>query len=199
MANYNKRVDDYIDKAAAFAQPVLLHIRKLVHEACPLINEAVKWSCPHFDYKGPICSMAAFTQYCSLGFWKGSLIPDMEDIIANNAGIAGQFGKITTVDDLPGDEVLIAFIREAMAINEAGLKVNKVVLPKSALSIPDYFIALLDEHPEAKEQFEKMSTSQKREYVEWFTAAKSEATKQSRLKTAIEQISEGKTRHWKYK
>lgn len=199
MPDYDKRVDEYIDKAAAFAKPILLHIRKIVHDASPLIEETMKWSCPHFDYKGPICGMVAFKEHCGLGFWKGSILPDPHGLIKAKEEHSGQFGKITSVADLPADEILIAFIREAIKVNEAGIKVKKVTVPKATLVIPDYFTALLQENPVAMNHFEKMSTSQKRDYVDWFTDAKTETTRQSRLKTAMEQISEGKPRHWKYK
>jgi hypothetical protein len=49
-------------------------LRDLVHKACPEVEETMKWSFPHFDYKGMMCSMAAFKQYCAFGFWKASSI-----------------------------------------------------------------------------------------------------------------------------
>ena len=60
MPTVDPRVDAYIDKSADFAKPILIHIRKLVHKACPDIQETMKWSFPHFDFKGTVCSMAGF-------------------------------------------------------------------------------------------------------------------------------------------
>ncbi len=70
MPTYDPRIDAYIDKSASFAQPILTHLRDLVHQACPDVEETMKWSMPHFDYKGVMCSMASFKQHCSVSFWK---------------------------------------------------------------------------------------------------------------------------------
>jgi hypothetical protein len=74
MGKNDPRIDDYIAKSQDFARPILEHLRDLVHKACPEVEETMKWSFPHFDYKGMMCSMAAFKQHCAFGFWKASLI-----------------------------------------------------------------------------------------------------------------------------
>lgn len=71
MATTDKRVDAYIGKSQPFAQPILKHIRAVVHKACPNAEETIKWGCPHFEYSGAIlCSMAAFKEHCAFGFRK---------------------------------------------------------------------------------------------------------------------------------
>lgn len=60
MTEKDTRVDSYIPKSENFAKPILIHFRKLVHTACPEVEEKIKWGFPHFDYKGMMCSMAAF-------------------------------------------------------------------------------------------------------------------------------------------
>ncbi len=76
MASKDPRIDAYIAKSADFAQPILKHLRKVVHAGCPKVEETLKWSMPHFDYKGVMCGMAAFKAHCVFGFWKESLIFD---------------------------------------------------------------------------------------------------------------------------
>ena len=77
MSKKIKEIDDYINKAADFAKPILTHIRALVHATCPAVEEKMKWSFPHFDYKGEMmCSMAAFKQHAVFGFWKAALMKD---------------------------------------------------------------------------------------------------------------------------
>ncbi len=201
MNQYDPRVDDYIDRAAEFARPILLHIRSLVHESSPLINETMKWSFPHFDYKGTVCSMASFKEHCTFGFWKSSLMADPYQLLKDNAQTAmGQFGRIITVNDLPKDEIIKEYVTEAVRLNESGIKTikPKTVLKKE-LIIPDYFIDMLHEYPLAKGFFEKMSYSHKKEYVEWITEAKTELTRINRLNTTIEMLTEGKSRYAKYK
>ena len=202
MEQYDSRVDVYIGKSADFAKPILIHLRNLVHLAAPELKETMKWSCPFFDHEGPVCQMAAFKQHCAFGFWKAALMNDPNKILNQEADTAGSIGRIMSLADLPDDQVLIQYIRHALSLNVEGIKAAK--LPKSpvvqtAATIPAYFIEILEQHPLVNEHFEKFSPSQKKEYLSWFEEAKTEATRTKRLDTAIEWISEGKIRHWKYK
>ena len=119
MARKDPRIDAYIAKAAPFAQPILKHLRKLVHAGCPEVEETMKWSMPHFDYKGPLCGMAAFKQHCSFGFWKSSLV--LGSAASEKDGM-GHFGRIGSEKDLPNEKKLIAYVRKAAAFNDAGIK-----------------------------------------------------------------------------
>ncbi|MBM3840792.1 MAG: hypothetical protein FJ398_23110 [Verrucomicrobia bacterium] len=175
MGKRDDRVDAYIAKSADFAKPILNHIRKLVHHACPDVEETMKWSFPHFDYKGVLCSMASFKAHCAFGFWKGALIFGKDKGPATPEDQAmGQFGRITSLSDLPKDDVLIGYIKKAVELNEAGVKLS--VRPKSKdkkeLIVPDYFVALLKKNKKALSTFEAFSYSHKKEYVEWITEAK---------------------------
>jgi len=199
---YDERIDAYIEKAAPFAKPILEHVRKLVHDASPLITETVKWGMPFFEHKGPVCMMAAFKQHCAFGFWKASRLDDPNHLLnPGEDAAAGSFGRVYTLSDLPGDEALTDFVLQAMKINEAEKKappVKKAPAEKKELVIPDYFTSLLNEHPQAKETFEKFSYSHKKEYVEWIVDAKTDATREKRLAQAMEMMTEGKSRMWKY-
>jgi uncharacterized protein YdeI (YjbR/CyaY-like superfamily) len=206
MTNYDARIDAYIDKSADFAKPVLNHLRKLIHQTVPQITEAVKWGMPFFEYKGPVCFMAAFKQHCSFGFWKSGRLLDPHKVLKEEEGTgAGSFGRILSLGDLPTDEIISEYILELVAINERENKApkQKSQTPKPAavkapIATPDYFIILLDQHPAARKVFDNFSASKKREYLEWFEEAKTDATRQKRLDQAIEWISEGKSRNWKY-
>jgi uncharacterized protein YdeI (YjbR/CyaY-like superfamily) len=201
MEQYNVRVHDYIQQAAPFAQPILNHIREVVHMASPLITENIKWKIPFFEYEGSICQVAAFKQHCAFGFWKASLLDDPKGLLKIGDATAGSFGRIITITDLPSDEAIIHFVLHAMKINESGIKssVTKTPVEKTELIMPVYFEAILNEHPEARQTYHKFSYSQKKEYLQWIIEAKTEATRQKRMDTAIEWLTEGKSRHWKYK
>jgi uncharacterized protein YdeI (YjbR/CyaY-like superfamily) len=144
--------------------------------------------------------MAAFKQHCGLNLWKASLMNDPDSVMKLNDENAGQFGRITSIADLPQKDVLIDFIKQGVALNEKGLKVptKKTTVEKAELIVPDYFTAALDNNPHAKANFNGFSYSQKKEYLEWFIEAKSEATRDKRVETSVEWISEGKSRNWKY-
>ncbi|MGC2236657.1 MAG: YdeI/OmpD-associated family protein [Pyrinomonadaceae bacterium] len=200
MGKRDERVDAYIAKSADFAKPILTHLRELVHLASPEIEESWKWSFPNFDYKGIVCSMAAFKQHCSFGFWKASLMSDPEKILTNSREAMGQMGQIKNLADLPPDDVLIAYIKEAVELNEKGVKIpsKAKTTEKKPLEIPDYFTTALEGNEKASETFENFSYSNKKDYIEWLTEAKTEETRNKRLAVAIEQMAEGKSRHWKY-
>lgn len=201
MPKTDKRIDAYIAKAAPFAQPILKHLRKLIHTACPDCEETIKWGMPSFDYKGPFCSFASFKAHAVFGFWKTALIDDPKGILAGNKDKAmGSLGRITDIKDLPSDKVIIGFIRSAKKLNDEGVKLPSRTgksTPKP-LEIPGYFIKALKKNKQAFATFEAFSTSHKREYVEWITEAKTEPTRDKRMATTIEWLSEGKARNWKY-
>lgn len=201
MGNFDPRVDAYIDKSADFARPILNHIRQLVHEVCPEVQETMKWSFPHFDYQGVICSIASFKGHCAFGFRKASLMKDPQKLFPVTAENAmGQFGRITSLNDLPADEILKSYILEAINLNKEGIKVSKKTLPKDKKEVaaPEYFLEALSKTANALINFEKFSYSNKKEYIEWITEAKTDNTRNKRLETAVEWIAEGKVRNWKY-
>lgn len=201
MLNKDPRIDLYISRSAGFAKPILIHIRELVHKACPDVEETIKWGFPHFDYKGPLCDMAAFKQHCSFGFWKAALMKD-KTLIANakSESAMGHYGKITSIKDLPSDKKIIAHITDAIILNEKGIKLppRKIITAKKEIVVPDYFLKQLMKNKKAFTTFENFSPSHKREYIEWVTEAKTDETKNRRMETAIEWMTEGKSRNWKY-
>jgi len=192
----DKRIDAYIAKSADFAKPILTYLREVVHEACPDVEETMKWSMPHFMYNGMLCAMASFKEHCGFGFWKGALVVETD---GNADQAAGQFGRITKLSDLPPKKVIVGYIKKAMALNEAGAAVPRK--PKRAakeVTTPDDLAAALKKNKKALATFEGFSPSQRREYIDWITEAKREATRQRRLEQALEWLAEGKPRHWKY-
>ncbi len=203
MGKKIKEIDAYINKAADFAKPILKHIRELVHAICPDVEEKMKWSFPHFDYKGEMmCSMAAFKQHAVAGFWKAKLMKD--PVLVENAKAEtamGHLGRMESMKDLPSDKKMISYIKEAMMLNDKGIKLPSKPKPteKREIEVPDYFIKALKKNKTAWKTFEAFAYSHKKEYVEWITEAKTEETRNKRIASAIEMMAEGKSRHWKYK
>lgn len=204
MANSEKRIDVYIDKSAEFAQPILKYFRSFVHKTCPEVEEKIKWGFPHFDYKGgPMCSMAAFKKHSAITFWKAALMKNGAELIktAKSEAAMGHLGKITSLKDLPSDKKLTAYIKEAMRLNEEGIKLStkKNSASVNKAELPDYFLKALNKNKKAQKCFESFPPSHKKEYLQWITEAKSELTRNKRLKIALEWMSEGKDKNWKYK
>lgn len=200
MAKTSARVDEYILNAQPFAQPVLEHIRSIIHETCTTAEETIKWGFPHFEYNGKnLCSFAAFKKHCALNFWMASEMKTFEKLNKDKTEGMGHFGKITSLKDLPSKKDLKACIKEAMQLLDNGfvLKRNKPD-EKKELDIPNDFTKALSKNKKAKANFDKASYSWKKEYIEWITYAKTDATREKRMNTAIEWIEEGKGRNWKY-
>ena len=196
MGKKDPRVDAYIAKQQPFAQPILKQIRETVHEASPEITETIKWGAPAWEYKGPLCQMAAFKEHCALGFWKGTLI-----VAKNKKSLdaAGSFGRIKTVKDLPPKKELIGYVKKAMALNEAGTKApRKHKEAKKPIPMPSDMKEALERNAKASSTYDEFSPSHKREYLEWITEAKQPETRQRRLSQAVEWMAEGKPRMWKY-
>ncbi len=202
MAAYLPAIDNYIRQAAPFAQPILQHLRALVHQTCPDVEEKIKWGMPHFDYRGEMmCSMAAFKQHAVFRFWKAALMKDPQLMEAARQETAmGHLGRICTLQDLPANRTLVRWIREAMALNEQGIKLPAKNRGRSTTppEIPDDVRAALAQNQQAQAQFNRFPPSHQREYLDWITAAKTAATRQRRMATTLEWLVEGKSRNWKY-
>jgi len=207
MANtFHPKVDAYIAKAKPFAQPILIHIRKVVHTACPAVEETIKWSRPFFDYKGVIlCNMSAFKEHCAFGFWGVEIAAILRKAGAVKPGAMGTLGRITSVETLPPEKQLLAWVRQAVDFVDSGQYTspiaarNQVVkAPKLQLKASPQFTKVLNQNQKAKSAFAAFSPSCKREYLEWIADAKREETRDQRIATAVEWIAQGKQRNWKY-
>jgi len=202
MATKNKAIDTYISKSQDFAKPILSHLRDLVHATCPDVEEKMKWSFPHFDYKGEMmCSMAAFKQHAVFGFWKAALMKDPALLETAKSEVAmGHLGRITSLKELPADKKIIAWIKEAMELNDKGIKLSSKpkATDKKEITVPEYFEKVLVKNKKASATFNAFSYSHKKEYIEWVTEAKTEETRNKRMVQAIEMMAEGKSRNWKY-
>ncbi len=197
MANHDPRIDAYIAKSADFARPILEHLRATVHAACPEVEESLKWSMPFFSYNSaPICMMAAFKQHCGFGFWLS------RQVVGSTAEDGmGQFGKLTSLKDLPTKKELAAYIRKAMALNDAGVKLARAKIDaKPPPILPDDLAALLAQkkHAAARKTYSGFGPGAQREYVDWIAEAKTDATRRKRIATTLEWLAEGKPRNWKY-
>ncbi|MFQ6312339.1 YdeI/OmpD-associated family protein [Lysobacter capsici] len=219
MSQTDPRIDAYIAQAAPFAQPILEHLRAVVHAACPQVEETIKWGMPSFVYGGKIlCGMGAFKQHATFGFWQGASVVGASPERSREA--MGQFGRLTKVGDLPGKRELSKLLKQAMVLIDARGKktagkpaanktpagrtatsdvpASKTRAPKPPVVIPDDLAAALKKNAKARATYAAFPVSQQREYVEWIESAKREQTRSSRVAQAVEWMAEGKIRNWKY-
>ncbi len=206
MPQTDPKMDAYIAKSQPFAQPILSHLRKLLHKGCPDVEETIKWSHPFFEHRGAIlCHMAAFKNHCSFGFWGEEIGAVLQKADAVQGGAMGSLGKIASLKDLPSDKAMLGWIREATKFIESGNYTSPIAArrkvvkaPKAAPEAPPAFSRALKRNKRASAVFEAFSPSCKREYVEWIAEAKRPETRDQRIKTAVEWIARGKQRNWKY-
>ena len=198
MPSHDPRVDAYIERQAEFAQTILVYVRELVHEACPDVEETIKWGMPTFVYPGGIlCGMAGFKQHASFGFWKHALVVGDDQ---PRVGM-GSYGKLTTLDDLPPRSQLLAHVHKAMALNAGDRSppaARKSVRAKPAATMPPDLASALDGDATAKAVFDGFPPGQQREYIDWIIDAKRDETRRKRVLQAVEWLAEGKRRNWKY-
>jgi uncharacterized protein YdeI (YjbR/CyaY-like superfamily) len=190
------RIDSYIARQAGFARPILEHLRSAVHAACPEAEETLKWGMPHFLYKGRmLAGMAAFKAHATFGFWRAKEV--LGETGAEREAM-GQFGRLTSVADLPPEDVLRGLIRKAMALTDAGIPPAAKGAPKPELQTPPELDSALSANPAARAVFDGFPPSCRREYVEWVAEAKRTETRDKRIAQAVLWIAEGKRRNWKY-
>ena len=194
--SHDPRIDGYIAKAQPFARPILEKVRERIHAAAPEAVETMKWSAPGFTVNGKILlMMAAFKEHAALNFWRGQELGDGSP----KAGAMGQFGRLTFVGDLPADAELDALIREAAALAKTAPAPRKPKqAPKPPPALHPEFAAALGQAPKAKSTLDGFPPSAQRDYLEWISEAKQDATRAKRIADAVQWLSEGKHRNWKY-
>jgi uncharacterized protein YdeI (YjbR/CyaY-like superfamily) len=201
---FDPRIDAYIAKSKPFAQPILIHIRELVHKACPGVVESIKWSRPFFEYKGAIlANMSAFKEHCSFGFWGVEISAVLRDAKVLQPDAMGSLGRLTRIEDLPPKKQMLDLLRMATGFIESGQYTSPIaarpkVVKAQAPEAPPEFMKALKANKKAAAAFSAFSPSCKKEYVEWIADAKRAETRDKRIATAVEWIGEGKQRNWKY-
>ena len=197
MGKKDPRIDAYIAKARPFARPVLRKLRALAHKADPEVEEAVRWAMPTFVHNGIVFGMAAFKRHAAVWFWKGKLILDHSGRRADEA--MGNFGRITSLKDLPSDRQLTGYIKKAVKLNLTGAKVpgrtKRKAVPRR---VSTDLGAALKKNADASTAFKGMSASHRNEYVEWITGAKREETRKKRVSTAVLWLARGRSMNWRY-
>lgn len=117
MDNRDSRIDCYIARSAAFAQPILTDIRKQAHPNCPDAMETIQWWITFFSVSGPHFLQHGGVQVAlRLWFWRGSLLKIETKL--NEA--MGQFGRIGSLANLPGNKAFARLVKAAMMLQEAG-------------------------------------------------------------------------------
>ena len=199
----NPAVDAYIAKSADFAQPILRHVRKLMHRGYPRIEETIKWGVPAFEHAGIVAMMAAFKRHVAFGFWSEKLIRDLlgkdaERVFPKDAKLGMGGRRYLSRGDLPPDATIVRAVKLAVALNASGKKPPRVRRRKPPPKAPPYLAAAFRKNAKARATWARLTPGQQREYVEWLVDAKREDTRERRLSETLALLAAGKTRYWKY-
>jgi uncharacterized protein YdeI (YjbR/CyaY-like superfamily) len=190
----DSRIDAYVEKSAPFARPILKHFRELVHTACPEVTETIKWSRPFFEHRGLLCGMAGFKAHCSLIFWHEAVRDAVTEAARKNKSSAGQVDRVTTLEDLHPDSALLGYIKQSVALNEAGAPARTTPQPKTKtpLVVPPDLASALRKSKSAATRWETLTYSHRKEYLQWIAEAKRPETREKRLTTTLRRLEEPK-------
>lgn len=188
------RVDAYIAKAAPFARPLLEEYRGIVRAAAPMLREEIKWGIPYWVGSSLVCGMAAFKRHVSLGFWRGGELPDPRGLLTEVGN-----GKMTSLripegERLPSRAALTALIKAAVVLDAKGPSATPRPKPRPVPPLPPDLAAALASDRTAKAAFDALAPSHRREYIEWITEAKREATRATRIAKTLELLRAGNSR-----
>ncbi|OLA97387.1 MAG: hypothetical protein AUH19_04265 [Verrucomicrobia bacterium 13_2_20CM_55_10] len=191
MNRMNPKVDQYLRRAKKW-QKEMEKLRR-ISLGCGLTEE-LKWGKPCYTFQNSnIVLIHGFKEYCALLFFKGALLKDAKGILVQqtkNVQAARQirFTNVREIDKI--EPILKAYIKEAIEVEKAGLKVD---YKKTAdFAIPEEFQNKLDEIPALKTAFDALTPGRQRGYILYFSAPKQSKTRESRIEKCMQQILDGK-------
>ena len=130
----------------------------------------------------------------TLGFWHQGMEKLATREVGKNYDAMGLFGRLTRLEDLPGNATLVRYMKFAQKLHDSGAAARPQPKPRAALPVPSDLADALKRSSKATAAWAGFSPSCRREYIEWITE-----TREHRLLTTIEWAAEGKARHWKYR
>jgi len=187
----NPKVDGYLRKNKQWREP-LQELRRILLEAG--LSEEIKWRAPCYTINdGNVVIIGAYKEGCVISFLKGALLTDSDGILQKPGENtqAGRIIRFSTAEDLLSmEEKLRAYIKEAIAVEKAGLKVQRKEI--SEYPVPEEFQTLLEESPELKAAFEALTPGRRRAYLMHFAAPKQVKTRETRIEKCLPLILQGK-------
>lgn len=192
------KVTAYIEKQTTWKEELTL-LRSILLKLP--VEETVKWGAPTYTFEGKnVVGLAGFKNYFGLWFFQGALLKDPQKVFINaqegktKAMLQWRFTSIKEVDK----NLIKEYVLEAIENQKQG-RVIKPQRNTKPLVIPELLQKELDNNLALKEKFEAFSLSHKREYANYISEAKREATKLKRLEKIVPMILESVGLHDKYR
>ncbi|MES2591602.1 MAG: DUF1801 domain-containing protein [Bacteroidota bacterium] len=193
--NAKQLIDEGIANAEPFAQEICIKLRSIIFKAEPGIIEDWKWG-PNYYKSGMVCGFWYFKKHVTFLFYQGALLKDKKKVLQANPGtLHNKHIKFTDVKEI-NEKLLIDYITEAVINNEKGIKLTEA--KDKTVIIPPDFKKLLVKN-KALPNFEAMSYSKRKDYVQWIEGAKQTETRAKRIELALEKIAVKQGLNDKYK
>jgi uncharacterized protein YdeI (YjbR/CyaY-like superfamily) len=186
----NPKIAAYLEETPKWRE-ALQQLRRIA-QGCDLTEEA-KWGKPCYTFQDSnVIVLIGFKDYCAVLFCKGALLKDPKGILVKpgeNTQAARQI-RFTDVREIARMEsVLKAYIREAIAVEKAGLEVE--YKKSTELVFSEEFKRKLRENPALKAAFGALTPGRQRAYNMYFSAPKQSKTRESRIEKYQEKILKG--------
>lgn len=187
----NPKVDWFFNKSGKW-QESYQELREITLD-CGLTEE-LKWGCPCYtNEKSNIVLIHGFKDYCALLFMQGALLKDPKEILVQqtaNVQSARQI-RFTNVEEILKNKTTIkTYIKEAIKNDKSGIKVE--MKKTTEYEIPEEFKMALNEMPELKTAFYKLTPGRQRGYLLYFSSAKQSKTRMERVEKYIPKILDNK-------
>jgi uncharacterized protein YdeI (YjbR/CyaY-like superfamily) len=187
----NSKVDAYLSKTEKWREE-FEELRKIILD-CDL-SEELKWGVPCYSHNGKnIVLIHGFKEYCAVLFFKGALLKDAEGVLimqTENVQSARQIRFADVKEIIQLMAVLKSYIREAIAVEKAGLEVS--FKKTDEFTVADEFQDMLNEKPALKSAFDALTPGRQRAYLLYFFAPKQSKTRVSRIEKSMQKILDGK-------
>lgn len=157
------------------------------------MKEECKWGKPTYTVNGKnVVIMQGFKEYFALGFFQGALLKDPKSLLTQLGQVqAARVMKFTRAQDIAAKAATIkAYVREAIAVEKAGLRVER--RKTSDFPVPEELTERFRKDPRFKRAFEALTPGRQRSYLYHFGAAKQPATRVARIEKAAPAIFEGR-------
>ena len=189
MSTQTPQVDAFVSRARKW-QGEIQKLRSILL-GCGLAED-LKWGKPCFSFEGSnVAIIQPFKEHCSLMFFKGALIKDAHGLLRSQGTNTQSALRLEFTSEAQIKKgVLQSYVKQAIAVEKAGLKVD--FKAKRELELPEELAQILNKNRRLAKAFNALTPGRQRGYVLHFTGAKQSKTRTARIEKCIPQILAGK-------
>lgn len=189
MTTQNPKVDAFVSRAKTW-QGEIQKLRSILLD-CGL-DEDLKWGKPCFLFEGKnVAIIQPFKAHCSLMFFKGALFEDTHGLLRSQGENTQSALRLEFTSEAQIKKtVLKAYVKQAIAVEQAGLTVD--FKAKRELDLPEELTQILQKNRKLAKAFKSLTPGRQRAYVLHFAGAKQSQTRTARIEKCIPKILAGR-------